>query len=147
MLYISYDDDVRTLDDRARLGIYNHVLNQVKEAKFNVFIIDLTEEQRKELREIDKFAIFADEYPNDTLEDLRDVARTAHDIPVQWLEALQISTKLSLDVIKFRLHYARCIVALCNSRQPHNFITPIIQLNIDAALRGSKVIEQNHEGD
>lgn len=141
MLYISYDD-VRTLDDRARLGIYDHVLNQVKEAKFNVFMIDLTEEQRKELREIDKFAIFADEYPNDTLEDIRDVARSAHDIPVQWLEALQISTKLSLKVIKFRLHYAHRIVELCNSRQPHNFITPIIKLNIDAAIQGSAVIEQ-----
>lgn len=142
MLYIPYDD-VRTLDARARLGVYEHVLEQVKKGDFSVYMLDLTEEQRAELREIDKFAIFADEYPNDTLEDIHNVARTAHDIPVQWLEALQISTKLSLKVIKFRLTYARNIVMLCNSRQPHNFITPIIQLNIDAALRGSKVIQEN----
>lgn len=141
MLYISYDD-VRTLDARARLGVYDFVLEDVKKGDFSVYMLDLNEEQRAELREIDKFAIFADEYPNDTLEDILEVARTAHDIPVQWLESLQISTKLSLKVIKFRLTYARNIVKLCNSRQPHNFITPIIQLNIDAALRGSKVIEQ-----
>lgn len=146
MLYISYDD-IRTLDARARLGVYDFVLEQVKKGDFNVFMLDLNEEQRKELREIDKFAIFADEYPDNTLEELMDVARIAHDIPVQWLEALQLYDKLSLKVIKFRLIYAQCIVQLCNSRQPHNFITPIIQLNIDAALRGSKVIEQNHEGD
>lgn len=106
-------------------------------------MLDLTEEQRAELREIDKFAIFADEYPNDTLEDILEVAKIAHDIPVQWLEALQLYDKLSLKVIKFRLIYAQCIVQLCNARQPHNFITPIIQLNIDAALRGSKVIQEN----
>lgn len=128
MLYISYDD-VRTLDARARLGVYDFVLEQVKKGDFNVFMLDLNEEQRKELREIDKFAIFA------------------HDIPVQWLEALHLYDKLSLKVIKFRLTYASNIVQLCNARQPHNFITPIIQLNIDAALRGSKVIEQNHEGE
>lgn len=143
MLYIPYDDG-RTVDARVRLGIYEHVLTQIKQQDtFQAFMLDLTEEQRKELREIDKFAIFADEYPNDTLEELHSVAKTAHDIPVQWLEALQISTKLSLKVIKFRLTYAKCIVQLCNSRQPHNFITPIIQLNIDAALRGSKVIQEN----
>lgn len=142
MLYISYDD-VRTLDARARLGVYDFVLEQVKKGDFNVFMLDLNEEQRKELREIDKFAIFADEYPDNTLEDILEVAKIAHDIPVQWLEALQISTKLSLKVIKFRLTYAQCIVQLCNARQPHNFITPIIQLNIDAALRGSKVIQEN----
>lgn len=146
MLYISYDD-VRTLDARARLGVYDFVLEQVKKGDFNVFMLDLNEEQRKELREIDKFAIFADEYPDNSLEELLEVARTAHDIPVQWLEALQLYDKLSLKVIKFRLTYASNIVQLCNARQPHNFITPIIQLNIDAALRGSKVIEQNHEGD
>lgn len=146
MLYISYDD-VRTLDARARLGVYDFVLEQVKKGDFNVFMLDLTEEQRKELREIDKFAIFADEYPDNTLEELMDVARIAHDIPVQWLEALQLYDKLSLTVIDFRLMYATAIVKLTNSRQPHNFITPIIQLNIDAALRGSKVIEQNHKGE
>lgn len=106
-------------------------------------MLDLNEEQRKELREIDKFAIFADEYPDNTLEELLEVARTAHDIPVQWLEALHLYDKLSLKVIKFRLMYATAIVKLTNSRQPHNFITPIIQLNIDAALRGSKVIQEN----
>lgn len=142
MLYISYDD-VRTLDARARLGVYDFVLEQVKKGDFNVFMLDLNEEQRKELREIDKFAIFADEYPDNSLEELMDVARTAHDIPVQWLEALQLYDKLSLKVIKFRLIYAQCIVQLCNARQPHNFITPIIQLNIDAALQGSKVIQEN----
>lgn len=142
MLYISYDD-VRTLDARARLGVYDFVLEQVKKGDFNVFMLDLTEEQRKELREIDKFAIFADEYPDNTLEELMDVARIAHDIPVQWLEALHLYDKLSLTVIDFRLMYATAIVKLTNSRQPHNFITPIIQLNIDAALRGSKVIQEN----
>ena len=142
MLYIPYDD-VRTLDARARLGVYDFVLEQVKKGDFNVFMLDLNEEQRKELREIDKFAIFADEYPDNTLEDILEVAKIAHDIPVQWLEALQISTKLSLKVIKFRLTYAINIVQLCNARQPHNLITPIIQLNIDAALRGSKVIQEN----
>lgn len=142
MLYVPYDD-VRTLDARARLGVYDFVLEDVKKGDFNVYMLDLTEEQRKELREIDKFAIFADEYPDNTLEELLEVAKIAHDIPVQWLEALQISDKLSLKVIKFRLTYAQCIVMLCNSRQPHNFITPIIQLNIDAALRGSKVIQEN----
>lgn len=146
MLYISYDD-VRTLDARARLGVYDFVLEQVKKGDFNVFMLDLTEEQRKELREIDKFAIFADEYPDNTLEELMDVARIAHDIPVQWLEALHLYDKLSLTIIDFRLMYATAIVKLTNSRQPHNFITPIIQLNIDAALRGSKVIEQNHKGE
>lgn len=142
MLYISYGD-VRTLDARARLGVYDFVLEQVKKGDFNVFMLDLTEEQRKELREIDKFAIFADEYPDNTLEELMDVARIAHDIPVQWLEALHLYDKLSLTVIDFRLMYATAIVKLTNSRQPHNFITPIIQLNIDAALRGSKVIQEN----
>lgn len=142
MLYISYDD-VRTLDARARLGVYDFVLEDVKKGDFNVYMLDLTEEQRAELREIDKFAIFADDYPNDTLEDLIRVARTTHDIPVQWLEALHLYDKLSLTVIDFRLMYATAIVKLTNSRQPHNFITPIIQLNIDAALRGSKVIQEN----
>lgn len=143
MLYIPYDDG-RTVDARVRLGIYEHVLTQVKQQDtFQAFMLDLTEEQRKELREIDKFAVFADEYPDDTLEDLLEIARTAHDIPVQWLEALHLYDKLSVKVIKFRLTYAQCIVSLCNSRQPHNFITPIIQLNIDAALRGSKVIQEN----
>lgn len=146
MLYISYDD-VRTLDARARLGVYDFVLEQVKKGDFNVFMLDLNEEQRKELREIDKFAIFADEYPDNTLEELMDVARIAHDIPVQWLEALHLYDKLSLTIIDFRLMYATAIVKLTNSRQPHNFITSIIQLNIDAALRGSKVIEQNHKGE
>ena len=142
MLYISYDD-VRTLDARARLGVYEHVLEQVKKGDFSVFMLDLNEEQRAELRELDKFPIFADEYPNDTLEDIMEVAKTAHDIPVQWLEALHLYDKLSIQTIKFRLIYAHCIVQLCNARQPHNFITPIIQLNIDAALRGSKVIQEN----
>ena len=146
MLYISYDD-VRALDARARLGVYDFVLEQVKKGDFNVFMLDLNEEQRKELREIDKFAIFADEYPDNTLEELMDVARIAHDIPVQWLEALHLYDKLNLTIIDFRLMYATAIVKLTNSRQPHNFITPIIQLNIDAALRGSKVIEQNHKGE
>lgn len=146
MLYIPYDD-VRTLDARARLGVYEHVLEQVKKGDFNVFMLDLNEEQRAELREIDKFPIFADDYPNDTLEDLIRVARTANYTPVQWLEALHLYDKLSLTVIDFRLMYATAIVKLTNSRQPHNFITPIIQLNIDAALRGSKVIEQNHKGE
>lgn len=142
MLYISYDD-VRTLDARARLSVYDFVLEQVKKGDFNVFMLDLNEEQRKELREIDKFAIFADEYPDNTLEELMDVARIAHDIPVQWLEALHLYDKLSLTIIDFRLMYATAIVKLTNSRQPHNFITPIIQLNIDAALQGSKVIQEN----
>lgn len=142
MLYISYDD-VRTLDARARLGVYEHVLEQVKKGDFNVFMLDLNEEQRAELREIDKFAIFADEYPDNTLEDILEIAKIAHDIPVQWLEALHLYDKLSIKVIKFRLTYAINIVQLCNSRQPHNFITPIIQLNIDAALQGSKVIQEN----
>lgn len=106
-------------------------------------MIDLTEEQRAELRELDKFPIFADDYPNDTLEDLIHVARTANYTPVQWLEALHLYDKLSLTVIDFRLMYATAIVKLTNSRQPHNFITPIIQLNIDAALQGSKVIQEN----
>lgn len=142
MLYISYDD-IRTLDARARLGVYDFVLEQVKKGDFSAYMLDLNEEQRKELREIDKFAIFADEYPDNTLEELLEVARTAHDIPVQWLEALHLYDKLSLTVIDFRLMYATAIVKLTNSRQPHNFITPIIQLNIDAALRGSKVIQEN----
>lgn len=143
MLYISYDD-IRTLDARARLGVYDFVLEQVKKGDFSAYMLDLNEEQRKELREIDKFAIFADEYPDNTLEELLEVARTAHDIPVQWLEALQLYDKLSLKVIKFRLIYAQCIVQLCNARQPHNFITPIIKLNIDAALQGSRIIEQEN---
>ena len=144
MLYIPYDDK-RTVDARVRLGIYKQVVEDLKTPVFTVYMIDLTEEQRAELRELDKFPIFADDYPNDTLEDLIRVARTANYTPVQWLEALQISTKLSLKVIKFRLQYARCIMALCNSRQPHNFITPIIKLNIDAAIQGSAVIEQTQE--
>lgn len=142
MLYIPYDDK-RTVDARVRLGIYKQVVEDLKTPVFTVYMIDLTEEQRAELRELDKFPIFADDYPNDTLEDLMDVARTAHDTPVQWLAALHLYDKLSLKVIKFRLTYAKCIVQLCNARQPHNFITPIIQLNIDAALRGSKVIQEN----
>lgn len=40
MLYISYDD-VRTLDARARLGVYDFVLEQVKKGDFNVFMLDL----------------------------------------------------------------------------------------------------------
>ena len=146
MLYIPYDDK-RTVDARVRLGIYKQVVEDLKTPVFTVYMLDLNEEQRKELREIDKFAIFADEYPDNTLEELLEVARTAHDIPVQWLEALHLYDKLSLKVIKFRLTYASNIVQLCNARQPHNFITHIIQLNIDAALRGSKVIEQNHKGE
>lgn len=142
MLYISYDDK-RTVDARVRLGIYKQVVEDLKTPVFTVYMIDLTEEQRAELRELDKFPIFADDYPNDTLEDLIRVARTANYTPVQWLEALHLYDKLSLTVIDFRLMYATAIVKLTNSRQPHNFITPIIQLNIDAALRGSKVIQEN----
>jgi hypothetical protein len=144
MLYIPYDDK-RTVDARVRLGIYKQVVEDLKTPVFTVYMIDLTEEQRAELRELDKFPIFADDYPNDTLEDLIRVARTANYTPVQWLEALHLYDKLSLTVIDFRLMYATAIVKLTNSRQPHNFITPIIQLNIDAALRGSKVIEQTQE--
>ena len=142
MLYIPYDDK-RTVDARVRLGIYKQVVEDLKTPVFTVYIIDLTEEQRAELRELDKFPIFADDYPNDTLEDLIRVARTANYTPVQWLEALHLYDKLSLTVIDFRLMYATAIVKLTNSRQPHNFITPIIQLNIDAALQGSKVIQEN----
>lgn len=146
MLSIPYDDK-RTVDARVRLGIYKQVVEDLKTPVFTVYMIDLTEEQRAELRELDKYALFADDYPNDTLEDLIRVARTANYTPVQWLEALHLYDKLSLTVIDFRLIYATAIVKLTNSRQPNNFITPIIQLNIDAALRGSKVIEQNHKGD
>lgn len=142
MLYIPYGDK-RTVDARVRLGIYKQVVEDLKTPVFTVYMIDLTEEQRAELRELDKFPIFADDYPNDTLEDLIRVARTANYTPVQWLEALHLYDKLSLTVIDFRLMYATAIVKLTNSRQPHNFITPIIQLNIDAALRGSKVIQEN----
>lgn len=142
MLYIPYDDK-RTVDARVRLGIYKQVVEDLKTPVFTVYMIDLTEEQRAELRELIKFPIFADDYPNDTLEDLIRVARTANYTPVQWLEALHLYDKLSLTVIDFRLMYATAIVKLTNSRQPHNFITPIIQLNIDAALRGSKVIQEN----
>lgn len=142
MLYIPYDDK-RTVDARVRLGIYKQVVEDLKTPVFTVYMIDLTEEQRAELRELDKFPIFADDYPNDTLEDLIHVARTANYTPVQWLEALHLYNKLSLTVIDFRLMYATAIVKLTNSRQPHNFITPIIQLNIDAALRGSKVIQED----
>ena len=142
MLYIPYDDK-RTVDARVRLGIYKQVVEDLKTPVFTSYMIDLTEEQRAELRELDKFPIFADDYPNDTLEDLIRVARTANYTPVQWLEALHLYDKLSLTVIDFRLMYATAIVKLTNSRQPHNFITPIIQLNIDAALRGSKVIQEN----
>ena len=147
MLYIPYDDK-RTVDARVRLGIYKQVVEDLKTPVFTAYMIDLTEEQRAELRELDKFPIFADDYPNDTLEDLIRVARTANYTPVQWLEALHLYDKLSLTVIDFRLMYATAIVKLTNSRQPHNFINPpIIQINIDAALRGSKVIEQNHKGE
>ena len=146
MLYIPYDDK-RTVDARVRLGIYKQVVEDLKTPVFTVYMIDLTEEQRAELRKFDKFPIFADDYPNDTLEDLIRVARTANYTPVQWLAALHLYDKLSLTVIDFRLMYATAIVKLTNSRQPHNFITPIIQLNIDAALRGSKVSEQNHKGE
>ena len=142
MLYIPYDDK-RTVDARVRLGIYKQVVEDLKTPVFTVYMIDLTEEQRAELRELDKFPIFADDYPNDTLEDLIRVARTANYTPVQWLEALHLYDKLSLTVIDFRLMYATAIVKLINSRQPHNFITPIIQLNIDAALQSSKVIQEN----
>lgn len=142
MLYIPYDDK-RTVDARVRLGIYKQVLEDLKTPVFTIYMIDLTEEQRAELRELDKFPIFADDYPNDTLEDLIRVARTANYTPVQWLEALHLYDKLSLTIIDFRLMYATAIVKLTNSRQPHNFITPIIQLNIDAALRGSKVIQED----
>lgn len=142
MLYIPYDDK-RTVDARVRLGIYKQVVEDLKTPVFTIYMIDLTEEQRAELRELDKFPIFADDYPNDTLEDLIRVARTANYTPVQWLAALHLYDKLSLTVIDFRLMYASAIVKLTNSRQPHNFITPIIQLNIDAALRGSKVIQEN----
>lgn len=142
MLYIPYDDK-RTVDARVRLGIYKQVVEDLKTPVFTVYMIDLTEEQRAELRELDKFPIFADDYPNDTLEDLIRVARTANYTPVQWLEALHLYDKLSLTIIDFRLMYATAIVKLTNSRQPHNFITPIIQLNIDAALRGSKVIQED----
>ena len=70
MLYISYDDG-RKMDARVRLGIYEYVLDYLSQSdKFQAFMVDLTEEQRKELREIDKFTVFADEYPDDTLEDL-----------------------------------------------------------------------------
>ena len=143
MLYIPYDDK-RTADARVRLGIYKQVVEDLKTPVFTVYMIDLTEEQRAELRELDKFPIFADDYPNDTLEDLIRVARTANYTPVQWLEALHLYDKLSLTVIDFRLMYATAIVKLTNSRQPHNFITPIIQLNIDAALQGSRIIEQEN---
>lgn len=143
MLYIPYDDK-RTVDARVRLGIYKQVVEDLKTPVFTVYMIDLTEEQRAELRELDKFPIFADDYPNDTLEDLIRVARTANYTPVQWLEALHLYDKLSLTVIDFRLMYATAIVKLTNSRQPHNFITPIIQLNIDAALQGSRIIEQEN---
>ena len=143
MLYIPYDDK-RTVDARVRLGIYKQVVEDLKTPVFTVYMIDLTEEQRAELRELDKFPIFADDYPNDTLEDLIRVARTANYTPVQWLEALHLYDKLSLTVIDFRLMYATAIVKLTNSRQPHNFITPIIQLNIDAALHGSRIIEQEN---
>lgn len=146
MLYIPYDDK-RTVDARVRLGIYKQVVEDLKTPVFTIYMIDLTEEQRAELRELIKFPIFADDYPNDTLEDLIRVTRTANYTPVQWLEALHLYDKLSLTVIDFRLMYATAIVKLTNSRQPHNFITPIIQLNIDAALRGSAIIEQNHKGD
>lgn len=142
MLYIPYDDK-RTVDARVRLGIYKQVVEDLKTPVFTVYMIDLTEEQRAELRELDKFPIFADDYPNDTLEDLIRVARTANYVPVQWLEALHLYDKLSLTIIDFRLMYATAIVKLTNSRQPYNFITPIIQLNIDAVLRGSKVIQEN----
>ena len=142
MLYIPYDDK-RTVDARVRLGIYKQVVEDLKTPVFTIYMIDLTEEQRAELRKLDKFPIFADDYPNDTLEDLIRVARTANYTPVQWLAALHLYDKLSLTVIDFRLMYATAIVKLTNSRQPHNFITPIIQLNIDAALRGSKVIQEN----
>lgn len=142
MLYIPYDDK-RTVDARVRLGIYKQVVEDLKTPVFTVYMIDLTEEQRAELRELDKFPIFADDHPNDTLEDLIRVARTANYTPVQWLVALHLYDKLSLTVTDFRLMYATAIVKLTNSRQPHNFITPIIQLNIDAALRGSKVIQEN----
>ena len=143
MLYIPYDDK-RTVDARVRLGIYKQVVEDLKTPVFTIYMIDLTEEQRAELRELDKFPIFADDYPNDTLEDLIRVARTANYTPVQWLEALHLYDKLSLTVIDFRLTYATAIVKLTNSRQPHNFITPIIQLNIDAALQGSRIIEQEN---
>lgn len=143
MLYISYDDK-RTVDARVRLGIYKQVVEDLKTPVFTVYMIDLTEEQRAELRELDKFPIFADDYPNDTLEDLIRVARTANYTQVQWLEALHLYDKLSLTVIDFRLMYATAIVKLTNSRQSHNFITPIIQLNIDAALQGSRIIEQEN---
>lgn len=143
MLYIPYDDK-RTVDARVRLGIYKQVVEDLKTPVFTVYMIDLTEEQRAELRELDKFPIFADDYPNDTLEDLIRVAKTANYIPVQWLEALHLYDKLSLTVIDFRLMYATAIVKLTNSRQPHNFITPIIKLNIDAALQGSRIIEQEN---
>lgn len=143
MLYIPYDDK-RTVDARVRLGIYKQVVEDLKTPVFTVYMIDLTEEQRAELRELDKFPIFADDYPNDTLEDLIRVARIANYTPVQWLEALHLYDKLSLTVIDFRLMYATAIVKLTNSRQPHNFITPIIHLNIEAALKGSKVIEQEN---
>ena len=146
MLYIPYADK-RKVDARVRLGIYEQVLEDLKTPVFTAYMLDLTEEQRAELREIDKFPVFADDYPNDTLEDLIRVARTANYIPIQWLEALHLYDKLSLTVIDFRLMYATAIVKLTNSRQPHNFITPIIQLNTDAALRGSKVVEQNHKGE
>lgn len=143
MLYIPYDDK-RTVDARVRLGIYKQVVEDLKTPVFTVYMIDLTEEQRAELRELDKFPIFADDYPNNTLEDLIRVARTANYTPVQWLEAVHLYDKLSLTVIDFRLMYATAIVKLTNSRQPHNFITPIIQLNIDAALKGSRIIEQEN---
>lgn len=141
MLYIPYDDK-RTVDARVRLGIYKQVVEDLKTPVFTVYMIDLTEEQRAELRELDKFPIFADDYPNDTLEDLIRVARTANYTPVQWLEALHLYDKLSLTVIDFRLMYATAIVKLTNARCNNNFIMPIIKLNIDAALQGSCIIEQ-----
>ena len=124
MLYIPYDDK-RTVDARVRLGIYKQVVEDLKTPVFTVYMIDLTGEQRAELRELDKFPIFADDYPNDTLEDLIRVARTANYVPVQWLEALHLYDKLSLTVIDFRLMYATAIVKLTNSRQPHNFINEV----------------------
>ena len=124
MLYIPYDNK-RTVDARVRLGIYKQVVEDLKTPVFTVYMIDLTGEQRAELRELDKFPIFADDYPNDTLEDLIRVARTANYVPVQWLEALHLYDKLSLTVIDFRLMYATAIVKLTNSRQPHNFINEV----------------------
>lgn len=98
MLYIPYDDK-RTVDARVRLGIYKQVVEDLKTPVFTVYMIDLTEEQRAELRELDKFPIFADDYPNDTLEDLIRVARTANYTPVQWLEALHLYDKHCIYMI------------------------------------------------